>query len=510
MSSSPDSSPSQPSLIREVGARKWSVAAVAALAVASGIYFSLRLPPTYAAEARVLVTPIDPAGDATFAPSPNMATELEIALSTELARTVRDRLGLHIPASELMEGLSIDNPIGTELLILTFTDRDPAFARQATEAYAEEYVRLRRRGAVQARLESVRETQDRIAALSAELERMDKRIRVESNETVVTSLISRVALLTSLLVRERQELRSFQTQPDVAEVFQPAVSLGRVGPSYPRNALLALLLGLTLGVAQAAVRGRLDDKLRSVEEAEPYLRSSALALIPSIRGLDRRRSGFSGVPASISDAFVPLRVSFVAAASRREGTVFVVTSASPGEGRSTITTNLAISLALSGRRVTVICADPERHRLERSFGASAEIGLAQVLHGSVPLGQALLPNIVRNLTLLPCGRPTGGGFELSQAMATQVFFDWIRQRSGFVLLDSPPIGHSEALSLLPFADGVMFIVDSRRMHGRKLAIARRQLDRADADLLGIVFNRASRAVIRPDPRLLAAAGSLGR
>ena len=112
------------------------------------------------------------------------------------------------------------------------------------------------------------------------------------------SLISRADLLTGLLVQQRQELLSLQAAPDVAEVFQPAVALGRVGPSYARNAVVALLLGLALGVAQAGVRGRLDDRLRSIEEAEPYLRSSALALIPSLPGLDGRRSTTGSLPRS--------------------------------------------------------------------------------------------------------------------------------------------------------------------------------------------------------------------
>jgi Mrp family chromosome partitioning ATPase len=155
----------------------------------------------------------------------------------------------------------------------------------------------------------------------------------------------------------------------------------------------------------------------------------------------------------------------------------------------------------------VICADPQRHRLERSFGASPEIGLTQVLHGSVPLGQALLPNIVRNLTVLPCGRPAGGEVDLSQIVTMQAFFDSIRERSGFVLVDSPPVGNPDALSLLPFVDGVLFVADCRHMHARKMAIARRQLDRVGADLVGIVFNRATPSVIKPEPALLVAARS---
>jgi hypothetical protein len=56
-------------------------------------------------------------------------------------------------------------------------------------------------------------------------------------------------------------------------------------------------------------------------------------------------------------------------------------------------------------------------------------------------------------------------------------------------------------------DAVLFVVDCRRMHGRKLAIARRQLDRVNADLVGIVFNRANFGVIKPEPARLVAAGS---
>jgi capsular exopolysaccharide synthesis family protein len=230
-------------------------------------------------------------------------------------------------------------------------------------------------------------------------------------------------------------------------------------------------------------------------------------LIPSIPGLEQGQSGFSGVPPSISDTFVPLRVSFLAAASMRGASVIVVTSASTGEGKSTITANLARSLALAGQRVTVVCADPERHRLERSFEASADIGLAQVLQGSVPLDQALLRNIVRNLSLLPCGRPTGSDVELSQAAAIQTFLESIRERSGFVLVDTPPVGDPDTVSLFPFVDSVLFVADCRHMHARRLVVARRQLDRMNVDLLGIVFNRASPTVIKPEPALPAAARS---
>jgi Mrp family chromosome partitioning ATPase len=505
--------PAPRSLTREIGARKWSIALIAALAVVSALFFAFRQPPMYAAEARVLVKSVEPVEGQAVVPAPNMATEQEIAASPEVARAVRDQLGQGVAASSLLDDLSIENPPDTEVLIFTFTDADPTVARDGAQAFADEYVGLRDRGAIEAQAESMAEIRARIADLAEELRRVDRRIDDASNEVAVESLVSRADLLTGLLVQQKQGLVALQAAPHVAELFQPAVVLGRVVPSYARNAVVALLLGLALGVAQAGLRGRLDDRLRSISEAEPYLRSSALALIPSLPELDKKGSkrgstiALSDIPASSSDAFVPLRVSFMAAASMRDATVFVVTSASREDGRSTITAHLARSLALAGRRVTVICADPARHRLERLVAGESEVGLKQVLEGSVPLSQALLPSMVGNVSVLPCGSPIGDDIDLSRYPDMDALLHSIRERSSVVLVDAPPIGDPDAVSLLPFVDGVLFVVDCRRMHGRTLAVARRQLDRMHVDLLGIVFNRATASVMKPQPHSLVAAGS---
>ena len=147
----------------------------------------------------------------------------------------------------------------------------------------------------------------------------------------------------------------------------------------------------------------------------------------------------------------------------------------------------------------MICADPDMHRLEQILGARADIGLTQVLDGSVPLGEALLPSRVSNLSLLPCGRATGGDAELSQSDAMEACFDSIRERSGFVLVDSPPLGDADAASLVT-PRGCGALRRGRQTHAREEArdLSRRQLDRLNADVLGVVFNRVGPSVIRPE------------
>ena len=132
---------------------------------------------------------------------------------------------------------------------------------------------------------------------------------------------------------------------------------------------------------------------------------------------------------------------------------------------------------------------------------------ARAGEGSVPLSKALLPSMVGNVSVLPCGSPTGGDIDLSRYPAMEPLLHSVRERSSVVLIDAPPIGDPDAVSLLPFVDGVLFVVDCRRMHGRTLAVARRQFDRMQVDLLGIVFNRATASVMRPQPHSLVAAGS---
>ena len=178
MSVSASSRPLAPSLLHEIWVRRWSVVAIAVLAAASSLFYSLRLPPSYAAESRVLVSSIEIAGPTSDTPShPNMATEQEIARSTEVVRAVRERLDLGVPEDELIEDLSITNPDGTEILVLTFMHTDPAVAKEGAQAFAEEYIKLRRRGAVQSQLASAREIQTEIAALTEELQRIDRPYR---------------------------------------------------------------------------------------------------------------------------------------------------------------------------------------------------------------------------------------------------------------------------------------------------------------------------------------------
>jgi uncharacterized protein involved in exopolysaccharide biosynthesis len=303
-------------LLQQIWVRKWSVAAIAAVAAASAMYFSLQ-PPVYAAESRLLVKGVGG--------SLNMATEQELVRSLDVARVVLGRLGLQLPVRELLEDLSIETPSGSEIIVLTFTDRNREIAREMVEGFAQAYLEARQEEAGKAQLEAAQLAREKIDLLSARLDDVDERLQrtATASEVVITSLLSRANILTGLLAQERAQLLALQSPPDVGGLIQPAVALGRVGPSHARNVLLGLMLGLT-GRRTSALRGRLDDRLRStgsrvvIGVCSPcmilLLRVEApvwpdALLRPSAPDLRR---------------FAGLRVSFLATSSRRHATVILV------------------------------------------------------------------------------------------------------------------------------------------------------------------------------------------
>jgi capsular exopolysaccharide synthesis family protein len=477
-------------LTYQVWLRKWSVAAIIMFTTASAMYFSWRQPPIYAAESRVLVKPAAPLHpDIEAVSPPNMATEQEIARSVEVAQIVRARLGLEEPLDTLMKELSVDTPSGTDMLVLTVMDPRPDVARITAEAFGQAYLETRRSrfGAVQT--EAVQNAQADIQVIQRELQGM-------------TSPDPRADILADVLVQKQIELLALQTPRDLGELFQPGILLGRVGPNHARDVFLGLLIGLALGIAQAGVRGGLDDGIHSVEESESLLGIPALAFIPRFRTRGRTQSPLLFPPnphSAASAAFASLRASFLAASSTQQASIILITSAWPGEGKTTVAADLGVSLARAGRSVTLICACHRKHGLEQLFATTAGVGLKQVLDGTVPLSRALVPTTQRNLNLLTCGRAADGIAEPLRSDAMEACLDALSQGSEFVLVDGPPLlSDAEAAGLVSLVDAVLLVIDARRMRARALTLTRGQLDRVNADVMGLAFNFVAPSMIRPD------------
>ncbi len=290
-------------------------------------------------------------------------------------------------------------------------------------------------------------------------------------------------------------------------------------PVEPRKAL-DLALGLGGGLFGGLLLGLLldsfDDRVRTSEELEAVTALPELSSVPFLSGLTHRNGvGLSTVLASDSvpisvrqsncpggEAYRALCSGILLSSRENPPKVVVVTSAMPGEGKSTVSCNLATALAQAGNRVLLLDADLRCSSIDRQLGISKEPGLSNMFATDakeVPLDQneaigAPIPKLP-NLNVLPAGfRPAGPTEILASSKMQQMIKTW-RTQYDHVIIDTPPmLPFADAVVLSARADGVILVTRSGVSRRKALMRASDVLRRSGANVLGFVLN----AVRRPE------------
>ena len=167
----------------------------------------------------------------------------------------------------------------------------------------------------------------------------------------------------------------------------------------------------------------------------------------------------------------------------------LLTSSTPGEGKSTTAANLAVSFAQIEKRVTLVDADLRQPYLHLMFGVSNLVGLTSVLLGRLDSGQALRPTGFPGLSLLPSGPTPPNPAEMIGATDMQALLDELSTQADLLVIDSPPVGlFTDACLLAPLVDGVLLVVGAGQVSRDHALQAKRQLEAVRARVLGVVLN----------------------
>lgn len=290
-------------------------------------------------------------------------------------------------------------------------------------------------------------------------------------------------------------------------------------PSAPRplrNLFFAGVMGLFLGLAAAFIRESLDTKVRTLEDAQSATSGlPALATIPSIptaapaNGNGRKQRGpVVPVPAEamlgesvitrrdphspVSEAYRALRTSVTFAGVDRPPQVVVITSAMPGDGKSTSAANLAITLAQQGIRTLLVDADLRRGLLHRLFGAKEQPGLTNVLHMGLALEQAVQQVDAGNgvtLDFLSSGPLPPNPAEILGSDRMRRLLDQMRSGYEAVIFDAPPLNLvTDAAVLGKVVDTTILIARANVTDQRALRHAASQLHMLHVPVAGLVLN----------------------
>lgn len=277
--------------------------------------------------------------------------------------------------------------------------------------------------------------------------------------------------------------------------YEPATVHAK--PSQPHKTLvlcLAALVGLVLGSGVGFLHDWMDDRFRNVAEMRASTGQSLLGIVPKMGGMSPAVLGQQSLleplsPMSESCRMIRTAIHFGAAKDRRR--TLLITSPSSGEGKSTLASNLAITLAQTGRRVLLIDADlrlPMQHKI---FGAINANGLSTLLQGGAPLEEAVEPTEVNGLELLPAGPVAHNPAEMLNSPVFTELLDTLYDRYDYVVIDSAPVvGLADSRIIAASCDATVLVLRAGVSTRRTTDLARGGLNSVGAQIAGIVVNDA--------------------
>jgi capsular exopolysaccharide synthesis family protein len=277
------------------------------------------------------------------------------------------------------------------------------------------------------------------------------------------------------------------------QLIEPSIQPDKhSSPKVLVNTILGFIVGCAFGLGLAFVMEYIDDSVKTAEDLHEVWPAPRLGLIPRFDGGGERRV-IEALPRvhPVVEAYRSVRSALRFTSLDRELRVIAVTSAMPGEGKSTFSTNLAISYAHEGRRVLLVDCDLRRPTQHRAFATvSNDRGLTDVLTRRLDLAAAVQESPLPNLALLCSGPVPPDPGRLVESQRLVELLAELRQGWDLVVVDTPPaLVVNDALLLCKATDGLVVVVESGETTRRLLVDLQGRLGAASVELLGLVLNK---------------------
>jgi succinoglycan biosynthesis transport protein ExoP len=290
-----------------------------------------------------------------------------------------------------------------------------------------------------------------------------------------------------------------------AQLLSPPTLAQKVEPRLFVIMVLSTIFGLLGGFGLAYLADMTDKSFRSPEEIRRRLNIPVLGHIPvliseeeaaklegAINGPDPTLVTYYRPKSRKSEVFRGIRTALYFSTRGEGHKVIQITSPNMGDGKTTLSSNLSVSIAQSGKQTILIDADFRRPRLHKVFAVPSEKGFASVIMGQCELRDAIQPTVIPGLSLLPCGPIPPNPAELLTSPRFKELLDELREQFDYVIVDTPPLlVVTDPCVVAPRVDGVLMTMRVTK-NGRPIAErARDVLNSLGAKALGIIVNGVS-------------------
>ncbi len=484
------------------------------IAAAASFYASLQLPKVYQTTTTLLVGQVIQSANPTgqdFATTEQLAESYaQIVPRQPILQAVVDELGLNMSWSRLKRDVKAATIPNTQLLAITVENNSPELAVAIADEIAHQLILQSPTSPEnEARAEHGVFIKQQLASLETRISRSEERLD-EINQLLDTALSAReIQALESekrtlqSLIRDWQSnyisLLDFFQGSDTANyltVIDPAqLPVRPVSPNVFLNVVLAAFMGFSLALGAAIVLEYLDDTIKSSEDLSEELGITALGGIINIKGKSyKEKMAEAHAPFSpIGEAYRLIRTNIQFMAVDTPAQLIAVTSANPGEGKSTTIANLGVVMAQADLKTIIVDADLRQPTQHTIFRVPNTTGLTDLLRSpDVTIEDQLVNTGYDNLQLITSGSLPPNSSEILNSQRMVALLEKLREYADVILFDTPPILMvTDALVLSSRVDGTIMVIKAGRTRRAALEEAIDRLKKVDAHLLGGILNQLS-------------------
>ncbi|MCP4405517.1 MAG: polysaccharide biosynthesis tyrosine autokinase [bacterium] len=432
--------------------------------------------------------------DSTTAAVENLESLSQVINNPLIQKLKVELSNLESELSELLKKFRRKHPnvIAVKSQISSIRDRINAEVRQIITSFKNDYeLALAQEQEMMVALEKQKHEAQELNQKSVAYDVLER--EAESNRRVYDTLLQRTKETS---VTEQLETSNIR-------IIDPAtVPNYPVAPRKKLNIFLAMVVGLTLGVALSFFFEYIDNSVKTPDDIKHYLNIPYLGFIPKVAysgdtpANRKERHPADTVVAldpksTVSEAYRSLRTN-VMFSSLERGPVMLVTSAGPAEGKSITVANLAITMAQSGSKTLIIDCDLRKPRMHRIFNVQGNSGgLTEMIANLGPKGMKvkIKRTKIQNLDIIPCGKIPPNPSELLSSERTKILIEALSKKYDKILIDSPPINVvTDPVILSQIVGGVIIVIRAGETGRDVIRRARDQVLNVNANLIGGVLN----------------------
>jgi capsular exopolysaccharide synthesis family protein len=479
----------------------WLIICAVCLAIGSTYFFISKQPPVYLSHTTLVIgnlyTDPNPSNNDFYLNQQLGSFYSNLATTEPVKEATLKSLGLTI-----LPKFTVKPQGNNQFIEIDVTDSDPVLAMQVANELAKQIIALSP-AAAQANGQDQNFTREQIDKIKKQIEDTQTQIDDKQNELskltsahdIATAQFDLQTLQTKLTIQQSNFASLIGVTKNVTNSLQiieiATIPTQPVGPNKYVIVGIAAIIGCVLSVGAAYFMEFIDDGLYSADDIKKHFN---VRIIGFIADLGKKFNGspyvYENSYSHVAEAYRTLRANLDSIKEENTQKVFLITSPDTGDGKSTISVNLAISFAQSGRRVLLVDSDIRKPTIDQYLSIENNVGLVDVIKDTHRIETVISKWRDLNLSVMTTGIINDENPDLifTQENINTFLYD-IREIADVVIIDSPPLFVTDSLVLATQVDGVVLVLRAGHCTKDMLKATIEKLEVASAKLIGIVLNK---------------------